>query len=236
MDEALRNAWNDLKADPTDLMLVERYAALLRRSGESAGIAQQADAVMRLARKAKVEPVNLMASLRDMSGRHFISETIDGAKSRRGGRLQKDVDRAETDAARIGIELLIERGMHPAEIAQDLGAAPRTMSVEQIVATLEDRELFFDHWENGSRNVILIPSGWDIQLADDENPDFPDEPVNEAYGYMATRFVSNDDEIETQWVNLDDLARCSVVSEAEARKIHPALFEHLEKVSRGEDG
>lgn len=234
MDEKLRAAWRDLQGDPTDVTLAERYINELRRSGASGGISQQAEAVIRAAKKAKLEAVNVANGLPELASRLFISESISGAKDRFGrAKTSRATDKSEWQNAQIGVELLIERGMDPREIIQNIGAAPNTMSVDEIVEALTngDRDLYFDHWESGARNVIYIPPGWDINLADE----FPDEDQeNEAYGYYATRLVDNDDQIETGWLNLDRLALRSVVSEREAREIHPALFEHLEKINRGE--
>jgi hypothetical protein len=42
---------------------------------------------------------------------------------------------------------------------------------------------------------------------------------------------SNDDEVETLWFNPERLT--DEITEEEARRIHPALFEHLERINAG---
>jgi hypothetical protein len=83
---------------------------------------------------------------------------------------------------------------------------------------------YFRHVENGTVNVVYIPADWPVETEDD---DF----MGYLYGYGPTRLQSNDDEVETLWFNPERLT--DEITEEEARRIHPALFEHLERINAG---
>jgi hypothetical protein len=74
--------------------------------------------------------------------------------------------------------------------------------------------------EHGVTNAIFIPDNWPA----DEEGDF--------LGYGSTRLVSNDPQCDCLWFPPDMLTE--EITEAEARAIHPALFEHLDRINRGE--
>ena len=75
---------------------------------------------------------------------------------------------------------------------------------------------FYRHTERGTVNVIYIPDNWPI---DDDG---------DLLGYGSTRLVSNDSEIDVLWFSRSLLTE--EISEAEAHELHPALFEHLDKI------
>jgi hypothetical protein len=84
---------------------------------------------------------------------------------------------------------------------------------------------YYQHDERGSSTVIFIPDNWPIE---DDDPDF----MGHYFGYGAARTINNTAEVDTFW--FDPALFVKPISEAEARALHPALFEHLAKIDRGE--
>ncbi len=66
---------------------------------------------------------------------------------------------------------------------------------------------------------------------DATGPDDEDGP--EVYCYAPTEDMKNPP-VETLWVNLPDLERMEAITEERAREVHPALFDLLDKINRGE--
>jgi len=108
------------------------------------------------------------------------------------------------------------------------------MTYDELVALNNERDLYFRHEENGAVNVVFVPRDWAREFGPGNTPDVGGDPYDDepgAYGYGATRLVSNDPEIATLWHALSTLGE--EITEDEARRLHPNLFQHLAAIDAG---
>lgn len=87
--------------------------------------------------------------------------------------------------------------------------------------------------EEEYENVIYRPPDWPIETAEEVEQEGWSTGEH-LYAYAAVRTVPDDHEIETLWIAMKRLVSCPILTENEARIIHPALFGYLDQVNRGE--
>ena len=106
-------------------------------------------------------------------------------------------------------------------------------AMNRILSANRLRDLYFRQAERGTVNVILLPQGWCDAFTCKQGftggPDFDEGP--EVYGYGPTRWASNDSEVDTLFWEIETLARCEEITEAQARLIHPNLFSFLDAIN-----
>ena len=85
-----------------------------------------------------------------------------------------------------------------------------------------------DLWllDAAAQHVYFVPRDWCECFVDPED----DEPA--AYCYAPTHTFP-DSPVETLWVPLARLDAMQEITEAEARKVHPALFAYLHEINEG---
>lgn len=99
------------------------------------------------------------------------------------------------------------------------------MDAQGIIQTNRSgRDLFF---ADDRDNVYFVVAGWyDYFLENGCGEE------DEVHCYAPTHTRPNSP-VETLYVELDTLAAMRAVSEEEARRLHPALFEHLAAIDQG---
>jgi hypothetical protein len=117
---------------------------------------------------------------------------------------------------------------------QEAAIGPR---MNALIDANRIRDLYFRYEEQGTVNVVLIPKDWGDSFCIREG--FTGGPDNqedgpELYGYGPTNLTNNDPEVETLFFPLSKLVQCEEISESQARILHSNLFEHLDKINRGE--
>jgi hypothetical protein len=95
----------------------------------------------------------------------------------------------------------------------------------RLIVNNRDRDLYLKDVETPG-NVILIPQGWCNAFRNVDE----DTGEVETYGYMGIHIEPNGP-VDTLWVTFSHLERCEEITEAQARQIHPALFDHLQAIN-----
>lgn len=105
---------------------------------------------------------------------------------------------------------------------------------QDVIEANRDRDLYLVDWRYD--NVVFIPKGWcdEFTVANGfaGGPDDKDEPAIYAYGPTHSK---NDSEVETLFFEIVELQEMEEVSETAARRIHPALFCHLDTLARSNE-
>lgn len=121
------------------------------------------------------------------------------------------------------------------EVRNVIWALGNMTRVDEIIGKNREKDLYFRHVEGDAVNAIFLPAGWVSETGEWTDDDEADEPhlVTRAWGPV--HVSSNDDDLEDwplTWP-LETLAKYEEIAEEEARKIHPALFEHLKNMRDG---
>jgi hypothetical protein len=116
---------------------------------------------------------------------------------------------------------------------------------QNVIEANRERHLYLRNLEDGKPdgNVVFIPQGWcDCWLLSngmaggiDWTPDHPQADLAdgpEIYCYAPTQLQANS-EVETLFVLVEWLQVMEEIEESTARRLHPALFEYLDKINRG---
>ena len=95
---------------------------------------------------------------------------------------------------------------------------------------LLEKNLAQDLWfyDPKSGNCYFFPQGWAEFFGQDGFVGSEEE--SELYGYYPTHNIPNSP-VDTGYVEAGDMDSCREVTEAEARKLHPALAEHLDEIN-----
>ncbi len=105
---------------------------------------------------------------------------------------------------------------------------------QNVVEANRERTLYlFD----GS-HIYYVPQGWCDDFSSVDGGDGLNNlgengvPEPEIYCYAPLYIVANS-AVDTFYVKVDDLQKMEEVTEDRAKAIHPALFDHLDKINSG---
>ena len=140
--------------------------------------------------------------------------------------LHREGDHYDTDAP-----YCLERAVQ--EVRNVIWALEDMTRVDEIVGKNREKDQYFRHIEGDAVNAIFLPMGWVSETGEwvEADEDGEQRLTTRAWGPIHT--TSNDADLEEwalQWP-LETLAKCEEITEEEARKIHPALFEHLARLN-----
>lgn len=118
------------------------------------------------------------------------------------------------------------------EVRHVIWALKDMTRVDEIVGKNRRKDQYFRHIEGDAVNAIFLPMGWVSETGEWVEGDEYGERRLTTRAWGPINLTSNDADLEEwalQWP-LETLAKCEEITEEEARKIHPALFEHLARL------